>query len=233
MFKKRKNKKGNAINERQSSTVSDGIITADPTDSAFVSNQETMDVVAMICRLLLGFKKHLTRLDQEIADAIDQKHQHAKTLEACLDTVADCQRKTADLINQKIERHALYPAVKSVNALASLIFDLTAEADRLVQLEPENPALSTLHRLLNDAARLAHDKQASLDMVAICPAEGDSLDSKRHEIVKAVVTDDTERHGDIESTVTAGFVYRGEVIRPAKVCVYRFMETKHQEENTN
>jgi len=193
-----------------------------------VSHQEAMNVATTICRLLLGFKKHLARLDQEIAEAITEKQQHAKTLESCLDTVADCQRKTSDLINQKIERHALYPAVKSVNALASLIVELAAEADRLIQLDPENPALSTLHRLLNDAAQLAHDKQTSLDSVAICPTEGDALDSKQHEIVKAVATDDPERHGRIQSTVTTGLVYRDEVLRSAKVCVYRFVETKHQ-----
>lgn len=154
---------------------------------------------------------------------------HVQRLENSMTLVADCQRKTADLINQKIERHALYPAVKSVNALASVIFELSAEADRLVQLYPENPAMPTLHHLLSDAERLAHDKQASLDIFVICPTDGDFLDSKRHEIVKAVVTDNAEQHGLIESTVTAGFVYRDEVLRPAKVCIYRFMEIKNQE----
>jgi molecular chaperone GrpE (heat shock protein) len=162
-----------------------------------------------------------------------------RTLEAlnrgylqCLDIAAKCQEQATQALNHVLERHALNPAVETVVALAEELLRL-----RDIALQPNtdgSPAgrLQTLNEEINISAQIAREKLDYLDIAHITPSRADPIDPKRHSICRCTDTTDKALHGTVSQLVRPGIMYRGEVLRPAAVAVFRYCETNDEQNQT-
>jgi len=105
-------------------------------------------------------------------------------------------------------------------------------ADALKNSQELDPQIVSLIESISSTAEIAESKKASLDIQSIQPAEMEELDKDMHNIVDTVNTDDESKHKKIHQTFSPALIYRGKVLREAKVSVYRFSE-KVAEQNSN
>jgi len=145
-------------------------------------------------------------------------------LESQLQIVTACQKETAEFANHVVERHALHPAVETVDFLTTLIRQLTEQAASLVEGRAHCPVFQPLFNSIADAAKMAQAKREYLDMEAICPQPLEDLDVEKDEIRQVVQTDDPGKHKRVERTLIPGLIYRGSVLRRAKISIYRHVE---------
>ena len=164
------------------------------------------------------------RLDTRLRRLTRAYLNQTNRLESYLQVVTACQKQTAEFANHVIERHALHPAVEAVDLLTGLIGQLNDQANGLVEAGAHCPMCEPLLGSIAEAARMAQAKRECLDMESICPAPLDDLDIDKHEIRQVIPTDDPDKHKRVERTLIAGLIYRGTVLRRAKVTVYRHVE---------
>jgi molecular chaperone GrpE (heat shock protein) len=150
----------------------------------------------------------------------------------CLDTAAKCQEQATQSLNHALERHALNPAIETVVSLAEELFRL-----RDVALQPntdDQPAgrLQTLAEEINISAQIAQEKLDYLDIAHITPSRADPIDPKKHSICRCTDTKDKTLHGTVSQLVRPGVMYRGEVLRPAAVAVFRYCELNDEQNKT-
>ncbi|MEA3227099.1 MAG: hypothetical protein U9Q07_14210, partial [Planctomycetota bacterium] len=145
-------------------------------------------------------------------------------LESQLQIVTACQKETAEFANHVVERHALHPAVETVDFTTTLIRQLSEQAASLAEPRTYCPVFQPLFNSIADAAKMAQAKREYLDMETICPQPLEDLDVERHEIRQVVQTDDPGKHKRVERTLVPGLIYRGSVLRRAKVSIYRHVE---------
>jgi len=189
-----------------------------------INKEIILDAAEAICRFFAAMNRRLVRQEKKLSKALDARKENLATLEKCFDTVADCQRQTADFANHALERHALYPSFLAVDLLSKNICQLAQQADALKNSQPLVPQMMSLVESVLSAAEIAESQKASLDIQSIQPAEMDELDKDMHEIVNTVNTDDESKHKKIHQTLTTGLIYRGKILREAKVSVYRFSD---------
>ena len=150
----------------------------------------------------------------------------------CLDIAAKCQEQATQALNHVLERHALNPAVETVVVLAEELFRLGD-----VALQPNtdgSPAgrLQTLNEEINISAQIAREKLDYLDIAHITPSRADPIDPKKHSICRCTDTTDKALHGTVSQLVRPGVIYRGEVLRPATVAVFRYCELPDEQNKT-
>jgi GrpE protein len=187
-----------------------------------VDKETILAVVEVIYQFFTAMNTRLVRQDKKVSKALEGGKKDLATLEKCFDTLADCQRQTADFANHALQRHVLYPSILAVDLLSSTICQMAQQANALKNSQQPNTQMMSLVESILSAAEIAESKKASLDIQSIQPAEMDELDKDMHQIINAVDTDDESRHKKIHQTLTAGLMYRGKVLREAKVSVYRF-----------
>jgi hypothetical protein len=158
---------------------------------------------------------------------------HTSRLESFVQIVAACQKQTAEFANHVLERHALHPAVETVDVLATLIGQLNEQANALVEAGTHCPMFEPLLDAIAEAAKMAQAKREYLDMQSLCPAPLDELNVDNHEIRQAVCTDDPDKHKRVERTLVPGLIYRGTVLRRAKVSVHRHVENEQPNRKDN
>ncbi len=145
-------------------------------------------------------------------------------LESYLQVVTACQKQTAEFANHVLERHALYPAVETVDFLTGLIGQLNEQAASLVADHACCRVFRSLLEAIAEATRMAQTKREYLDMETICPGPLEDLDPEKDEVRQVVPTEDAGKHKRVERTVIPGLIYRGTVLRRAKVSIYRHVE---------
>lgn len=187
-----------------------------------VNKETVMEAAGAIYRFFTAMNTRLIRLDKKVSKALKARDDYSATLEKCFDTVAECQKQTAEFANDALERHALNPSILAVDLLSSTICQLAQQADALSNSQELDPQIMSLLESILSAAEIAESKKASLDIQSIQPAEMDELNKDMHTIVDPVDTDDESKHKKIHQTLSTGLIYRGEVLREAKVSVYRF-----------
>lgn len=173
------------------------------------------------------------RLDTRVRRLTRAYLNQTNRLESYLQIVTACQKQTAEFANHVIERHALHPAVEAVDLLTGLIGQLNDQANDLLDAAAHCPMCAPLFGSIAEATRMAHAKREHLDMRSICPAPLDELDIDKHEIRQAVCTEDPDKHRRVERTLIAGLIYRGAVLRRAKVSVYRHIPQEPQNRKEN
>jgi len=145
------------------------------------------------------------------------------TSDEYLRIVAECQKQTAALAGNELERHALNPAIETVFILTIALQDLGAQSAALNKSQT-CPFVSSILHSIAEAVKLANDKCEYLDIVKIEPKELDDLDPQQHEIIKTVRTRERDKHRKIQASLIPGLLYRGKVLRQARVCIYRYVE---------
>ncbi|OHB49694.1 MAG: nucleotide exchange factor GrpE [Planctomycetes bacterium GWF2_41_51] len=148
----------------------------------------------------------ITKLNETIS-------QLEKSFTQCLEITCACQKQTAELLNNNIERHALNPAIETVVFLYDEIRQLKSVSEKnAVKLSSE----------IDISLQLAHDKLAYLGIEKIMPLEGDCFDTAKHTVCGYEETEYPDLHTKINKTITPGILYRGKVITPARVKIYRY-----------
>jgi len=140
--------------------------------------------------------------------------------------VADCQKQTAELANNALERHALNPAIETVFVLTGLFHEIHQQTVTLRENQSCCPMFRPILDSIAEAVNLAEAKCQSLDIEKIAPADSEDFDPQRHEIGQTAISKDSDMHRKIERTLVPGLIYRGKVLRQAKVSVYRYVENQ-------
>ena len=187
-----------------------------------IKQSSVAEVTNVIYKFFASMHTQLSRQNRLLSKVLKTSEIHFAELENYFNIAATCQKQTAELANQSIERHALHPAILTVDLLADLISQIARQADTLINNKDIESSLVPLSHLILDAAKIADSKKAQLEIQAVSPVDGDDLDSSLHEIVKAIATDDESKNKKVHDTIAAGIVYRGKILHPAKVSVYRF-----------
>jgi hypothetical protein len=176
--------------------------------------------LSTVSQRLRDLERRLDRLGTSVEQQYRRHDQHVAILVAC-------QRDTANVLNHELERHALYPAVEAVVALAAELSHLRDCASQL--LGGGGDGAGKLRAEIDISCSVAGEKLANLDVQRIAPAEGEQLDPKTHSVCGYVETADESFHGRISKLVTPGTVYRGTVLRQARVIVFRLKPSENQE----
>jgi len=170
--------------------------------------------------------KEIRRQQQYLSDNIAQQwcqlQEHVKLIE-------NSRQETAKILNHEIERHALNPAIETVVQLYDEIISLKNLAERLKHEANDCPSIVLFLRDLQIAADIAEDKLAYLGIERLTPAEGDDLDPRKHLVCHPVDTDKKELHGKVSQLLSPGLIYRGKVLRQARVSVFRHSNDKNIE----
>lgn len=166
----------------------------------------------------------IERINECLRQLAERYESRTGSLEACLRIVAECQKEQARYANSVFERHALHPAIATVDLLTSLIQQLCKQATSVVGNQTHCPLFNPLLESIAAAAKVAQAKREYLDMEAICPHQLDDFDPNKHDVRQAVQTDDADKHKKIERTLISGLIYRGTVLRQAQVSIYRHAE---------
>ena len=164
---------------------------------------------------------------QEVKEALVQLLEHCKALAdnaRYVEIVADCQRQAAEYANDVVERHALNPAVETVFALTNLIRQLHEQSASLLADHGCCKPVSPIFDALSEAVKIADARCDRLDIERLSPNDLDDFDSQEHDIKQAAATDDSSKHRKIKETLAPGLIYRGKVLRQAKVCIYRYIQ---------
>jgi len=180
-----------------------------------------LDGVQALYELIESTKKELSCQHQKIAG---DNQELTKRLQDYLKIVAECQKETAKLANNTVERYALHPAIEALDLMTFQIVELRREANSLAGAGAHCPLVESLFDSITNIAKLAQTKREHLDMQAICPQHLDELDPEKHDIRQVVETDDAGKHRKIEKTITPGLIYHGKVLRQARVSVYRHIK---------
>ncbi len=193
---------------------------------SFLKRLNIFSLLEHIRRICNSHKKDLRTLNKRISRLLEAHEKNERELQSHLAIVADCQKETARCANHELERHALYPAVEAVFMLTCLFQELGKQWDELITSQEHCPLMGSLVNSIAEAAKLANDKCEYLGIQAICPRELDDFDPKQHDIKQVGPTDDSAKHKKIERTLVPGLTYRGKVLQPAKVSVYRYRENQ-------
>lgn len=191
---------------------------------------EDGDLISRDCvaESLKSVENKLDRIDDNFQQVWRWCENQTQTLEHYLEMVAECQKETAKFANNQFERHALHPAIEAVEVLARQIQDLLLQTDSLSGNEFCCSFVRPIVDSIKQAAQIADGKCKSLDMEMIRPVEFDELDPDKHEVRQAVPTDDRDQHKKVQTTLIPGLLYRGKVLRQARVSVYRYVQNEEQ-----
>jgi hypothetical protein len=166
----------------------------------------------------------LDRQTTQIRALLTEALNRSPESESCLQIVAECQKEAATFGNHVLERHALHPAIETVDFLAGLIRQLKEQATSLAAGQTQCPVFQPVLDSIVEMVKIAQTKCEYLDMKVINPQPLDDLDPEKHEIRQVVPTDDDDEHRHVERTLISGLIYRGTVLRRAQVSVYRHAE---------
>ena len=196
-----------------------------------IDENRIFEAATTFCKFLITMREQVKQQDRQMSQVLELRGKDLTMLQQCFDAAADCQKQTAQIANSQLERHALHPAIITVDLLEDLITQIAIQADSIPDIQPESQ-LSKLIEYISESRKIAALKKEHLDIIDICPSGLETLDSDRHEIVRAVNTEDKSKHRKISETLKSGLIYRGSVLRRAKVSAYRFNE-KTNTQNLN
>jgi len=166
----------------------------------------------------------LGRQTAEIKAVVAEEMNRTQDSGSYLQIVAACQKEAAEFANHVLERHALHPAVETVDSLTTLIGQLCEQAISLADGQMHCPVFQDLLDTIAEADKIAQAKREYLDIESICPDPLEEFDSESCEVRQAVPTDDPDMHKRVERTLVPGLRYRGTVLRRARVSVYRHVQ---------
>lgn len=188
--------------------------------------------VVLFCGQVYGQLGEFGRRVQALEERFDQfralvEQQYRRDGEH-MALLAACQQDTARVVNHELERHALHPAVEAVVALAEELSHLKDRASQLPDTGDDRDAMNKLRAEIDISCSVAREKLAQLDVQRITPAEGGELDARTHAVCGCVETADGNLVGQISKLVTPGIIYRGKVLRQARVTVFRMRTSDGQ-----
>jgi molecular chaperone GrpE (heat shock protein) len=186
--------------------------------SAVLFYQYLYTQLGALSRQVCDMENRLGRLGTTVERQYRQYEQDVAMLAAC-------QRDTAGALNRQIEKTALHPAVEAVVALAAELSHLQACAEGLPDGGTSDDAAGKLRQEIEICCTVADETLANINAKRIMPSPGEPLDPKEHAVCGYVETSEEGLLGKIGTVVTPGILYRGNVLRQARVTVLRLKTT--------
>jgi hypothetical protein len=178
--------------------------------------------LSLLSQRVQDLERRLDRLGTSVEQQGRQHDQHVAVLAAC-------QRDTAGVLNHELEQHALHPAIEAVVALAAELSHLQGCASQLVDAAIGGDGVGKLQAEIDISCSVARERLAHLDVQRITPLEAEEFDPTEHVLCGCVETADESLHRKISKLVAPGIVYRGKVLRPARVLAFRVKTpTEHE-----
>lgn len=212
-------------------------IKTNPKHQAILRNSGVL-LIALPYRLFLNgyfarrskyFKRVLKDIRRQLQHQSDNIAQQWLQLQECIKITENRRQETAKILNHELERHALNPAIETVVQLYDEIVGLKNLAEKFKHEAKDCPAIVPLLRALQISADIAEDKLAYLGIERLTPAESDELDPIKHSACHAVQTNSEELHRKVSQLLSPGLIYRGKVLRQARVSVFRYSNEKNIE----
>ena len=144
-------------------------------------------------------------------------------LQQAIQVAAKAQQEMGQYLNRAYERHALNPAILIVAGLAEELLHQKQLANQIASKISGCTSLQPLLEAASIGGQVAQDRLAYLDIEQICPEQGEELDLAKHETASVEDTEDQGLHRKIAQLISPGLIFRGEVLRQAKVSVFRFI----------
>jgi len=174
--------------------------------------------------LYRGYKlvsRLLRRQQHRFGELTEAVQRQTIGFEQCLNTVRNCQEQTAKILNHEIDRHALTPAIESVVLLADEFERLHGMAAQMIG---DGQLCDKVQKFVNDlsvSCQIAQDRLRYLDIERISPSLNDCFDPKLHTVCSYSDIDGQFHNGCICEVITVGIIYRGRVLRSARVSIFR------------
>jgi molecular chaperone GrpE (heat shock protein) len=182
-----------------------------------------LDNAHKICALI---KDKFEQFNNRFLHLLQEQQKESDNLERYWQIVADCQKQTAAFANNQFEKNALHPAIETVDSLTLLIEQIHDQTTNLSEAQIQCPLFKAILNSVAQAAQVAQAKRQYLDIEHIKSEELDDFDPNKHEIMQAVETNENSKHKKIKETLVPGLIYRGKVLRQAKVSIYRYSENQ-------
>ena len=167
-------------------------------------------------QIALALSENSQRLEQLQAELSNQTLQ----LQQAIQVAARAQQEMGQYLNRAYERHALNPAILTVAGLAEELLHQKQLADHIASKVSGCTSLQPLLETAGIGGQVAQDRLAYLDIERICPEQGEELDPVKHETASVENTEDQGLHRKIAQLISPGLIYRGEVLRQARVSVF-------------
>ena len=119
--------------------------------------------------LFESIKNKFEQFENRIFSSVDDQKQRAETLEKYFQIVADCQKQNAKLANNQFEKHALHPAIETVDALTQMIQQIYLQTTNLSESQAQCPLFRDLILAINQVWQIAQQKRQALDIESIDP----------------------------------------------------------------
>jgi hypothetical protein len=172
----------------------------------------------IVRKCIARFLKHQKNCMARIESTIQK---NAAGFERCVLILKGCQEQVARVLDHEIERHALNPAIETV----ALLVDEISRLEKLAkEFARQHQPCSDVQQIISEIAisnQIAADRLCHLDIIRIAPSNGEMIDPKSHAITAVTNTEDTHLNGLIDQTLTPGILYRGTVLRTARVKVFK------------
>ena len=206
-----------AENSANSPNDTDGSHQCVPTDFMRVQSLFEQHMLRAIETLSRNFKQ----MEKKVSSLAETVNGQGKEFGLCFTSLRKCQRQTAEFAGSIFDRHALWPAIRTIVKLADEIDGLKSKAEQFKPEDDLSGNLESFKQELGISASIAAEQLACLDIERITPAKGDAIDTGRHRVCSCVETDNKELHRRICEVTKPGIVHRNNVIEPAAVSVFR------------
>lgn len=177
-----------------------------------------------LARRFKYFKTVQREVRKEIKQLSNTVEKQGRCLTQCVNALRNFQLQIGKVLNHELERHALNPAIKTAVVLHDEIINLKTIAEKAKQEAKDCPIIQPLLNSLQISACIAEDKLAYLDIEKITASEGDDLDPQKHHCCNSIKTNDGKLHGKVSKLMAPGLIYRGKVLRQAKVSVFCYSD---------
>ncbi len=169
-----------------------------------------------------------TELQEKECDSSTTDKAVLAGIEARLDAIRDIldsrlrtdetKNRMFDLIYDELQGHR---SEASLQPLKRLLLSLVGMYDNLIHMlrSTEGETQATLQIALDDLVGVLYPEE----VVPFGPVSGTDFDPKEHRALKRIPTANKTEDRTIRETLRSGFSWRGKILRPADVCVNRFV----------
>ena len=145
-----------------------------------------------------------------------------RRLEGELDELRDRHARLAaefDNYRKRVARESLVLGERAQAALAIRVLDVLDDLDRILDGVDENTPAESLREAIELVDRKLRKELESAGLERVDPA-GTPFDPTVHEAVATTPSPDPAQDDHVSATFQAGYLFKGALIRPARVQVY-------------
>lgn len=153
---------------------------------------------------------------EQLSELFEMQQQMQKSIRKSMESVADLADTIEEAISQKEEQLDTSSELALCNVLGLYMDQLWLLEDTLSKDDEWKKQFAIMKQKRQSLERLAAVQQTG--------NLGEQFDYRIHEILQTEDTAEEAKEGVIAKMYAPGLVYRGEVIKKAKVCVYRRMK---------